>query len=508
MPTATLSEIDTGTPQSGGTATLADLADEHTQAGGFLDAVGRFGQGFYDKTLKGAVDTLGAAGHAIMHPIDTASAIANSPIVQHPIDTAVEAAKNAYQTHAGMLQQAKQSFQRGDYDDALQRGTNALIPVLGPQIQSSTDKVKSGDVAGGLGELVGTLGTVLAAAPGVSEAVASKVGDLTDAIAGGASRAVAKKLYQSALKPSQVDPDAAAAAVQAGLKNRIPISDAGKARLDSLVSNLSDKVKDVIASDPNATVDPQAVASRLDATRGRFANQVNPVSDVSTVDRARQEFLSQAGARPGVPATAPQPTGVLDASGKPVMTAGTPATPPTPAPPMSAADAQAMKQGTYAINRGKYGELSSAQVESEKALARGLKEELESQFPELKSLNAQQSELMGLEPFLEKAVARLGNHNILSLGDMAAGAAGGAAGGPVGAAGAAAMRQAIGSPLFKSKLAFALSKASQQVGKVEPYAASLGRVNSYVQSLDSALSPQALPLPMAAQNDQTQMAQR
>lgn len=510
-------DYDALASQHGGSATVDydSLAAKHgavpdaTKAGGFLDAVSRFGQGFYDKTLKGAVDTLGAAGNAIMHPKDTATAIANSPIVQHPVDTAVAAAKNAYQTHASMLQQAKESFQSGNYDDAIQRGTNALIPILGPQIQSSVDKANGGDLAGGLGELVGTLGTVLAAAPGVSEAVASKAADLADAI--GVAKPVqgaATRLYQSALKPSMRDPKEAAAAVEAGLNEGIPITPGGQRKLASQLQDLAQKTKAVIASDPTATIDPNAVAGRLDATRARFANQVNPVSDVNTIDQAKQEFLNTAGAKPGRPAVPPQPTGVLDATGKPVMTAGSPAVPPTPAPPMSAADAQAIKQGTYQQLAGKYGELKSAQIEAEKTLARGIKEELNEQFPELKNLNAKQEQLYGLLPFLERAVSSIGNHNILSLGDVATGAATAAAGHGLLSVPAMVMRQTLGSPMVKSKLAIMLNAAARSGGAVESPAASMARVNSYLQSLDSALSPYPQALPMAASNDQAQMASR
>ena len=491
--------------------TDADIAGHQDKTTGWLDAIGRFGQGFYDKTLKGVVDTAGAAGNAVMHPGQTAAAIANSPIVQHPLDTVAQAAKQSYDTHTTMLEQARQSAANGNYDDAIERGTNALIPILGPSIQASSDKMKSGDVAGGMGELAGDIASLAAMAPGVSEAVASKLGGVVEALGlPKVAKGAATKLYQSALKPSQVNPEKAAAAVQTGLASAIPVSEKGQTKLASLLSDLSGKAKDVIASDPNAQIDTGAVAKRLQDAKQRFTNQALPQSDVDVIDRAHQEWLARNGSKPATPGTAPQPTGVLGPNGQPIMGSGTPGTPAVGPQPLSAQAAQEMKQGTYQQLKSKaYGEMKTAQVESEKALARGLKEELETKFPELKSLNAEQTKLYGLDPYLDKAVARIGNHNLVSLGDMAAGAAGEVAGGPVGMAGAAIMRHIVGSPEAKSKLAILLNKAAG--GGAGTMAASTAKVASYVQSLDDALfSPASatvmpgapMALPMAASGNQ------
>lgn len=455
----------------------------------WLDSIERFGQGVYDKTLKGAVDLVGAAGHAIANPEQTASAIANSQLVQHPVDTTVKAFKDSYATHADMLRQARVSLSKGDIDDAIERGTNALIPILGPSLQASKDKASGGDVAGGLGEMTGTLLSTLAATPGVTEAVAGKLGDLADAIGlPDAKSKVAETLYQSALKPSQVNPEKAARAVQTGLQAGIPITESGQAKLTGLIDDLAAKTKDTIAKNPNAKIDPAAVAQRLGQAKAKFSNQALPETDLGVIENARQQWLGQH-ANPTVP---------------PQM--------------LTAEEAQQLKQGTYQQLKSKsYDELKTAQTESEKALARGLKEELEQQFPELQSLNAQQSKLYGLQPYLDKAIARIGNHNVISLGDMvtagSAGAAGAMHGGPVEgaaiAAGAALMRHVLGSPGFKSRLAIAMTKGAGGAGL--KFGAAAGRVNSYIQALDDALSSgaattatPAATLPMAASGNQEQ----
>ncbi len=59
-----------------------------------------------------------------------------------------------------------------------------------------------------------------------------------------------------------------------------------------------------------------------------------------------------------------------------------------------------------------YGEQQSGTIEAQKALAKGLKEELEGIFPEIKAKNAAEGKLLDLRPELEAAVNRLGNRRI------------------------------------------------------------------------------------------------
>jgi hypothetical protein len=123
----------------------------------------------------------------------------------------------------------------------------------------------------------------------------------------------------------------------------------------------------------------------------RFATQVNPEADLAAVQKAGEEFVR----------TQPKEIPALDA--------------------------QAVKQGTYKqIGSKAYGELSSATKKSQKALARGIKEELADQFPEIVPKNTQEAKLFGLDDALETAVNRTRNHNLVSLGAKAAYIAGGA----------------------------------------------------------------------------------
>jgi hypothetical protein len=149
---------------------------------------------------------------------------------------------------------------------------------------------------------------------------------------------------------------------------------------------------------------------------------------------------------------------------------------------MNASDAQTMKQGTYQVLRGKYGEQGSASVEAQKALARGLKEEIATQFPEINGLNAAETRLLDLQPVLERAVNRISNHQAVGIGTPIAGAAAKAVSGSatVGVV-AGVLKGVLDNPNVKSRLAIMVSKANKI-----PISQAIGRVNTYSASLGSA----------------------
>ena len=210
------------------------------------------------------------------------------------------------------------------------------------------------------------------------------------------------------------------------------------------------------------SIDPQAVANRANSVVPKFASQVNAGGDLDAIQASRQQFLREQGARP--------PAGGIG--------------PDSPAPPMNAADAQAMKQGTYRVLSGKYGEQGSATVEAQKALARGLKEEIATQFPEISNLNQAEGKLLDLQPVLERAVNRISNHQVIGIGTPVAGAAATAVTGSTGIGKVAMVAKAVlDNPMVKSRLAIAVSK-----GGGIPYAQALARVQSYATSLGSAAS--------------------
>jgi hypothetical protein len=318
-----------------------------------------------------------------------------------------------------------------------------------------------------------------------------------EAVKGGASKAVLfgktpEGAYESALKPSTtLSPAERAAVVKTGLEQAIPISKGGLEKLGGRIEALNQAIKDEIAADPTRPIDPNKVATRADVAKAKFANQVNAQGDLDAIEASKQQFLDEQGRKPAIP---PKPTGLVDAQGRPIMGQGTPA---QPAPPMNAADAQTMKQGTYRVLKGKFGEQGSASVEAQKALARGLKEEIASQFPEINGLNAAESKLLDLQPILERAVNRISNHQAIGIGTPVAGAAAKAVTGS-GAVSvvASVLKGVLDNPSVKSRLAIAISKSSkipisQAISRVQNYSSALGASAAGPIAADSQAYPTA-----------------
>lgn len=303
-----------------------------------------------------------------------------------------------------------------------------------------------------------TLGQKAASAMGASPdqaALAGDVGGLAGGYAGAKLPAVAGRAallgrtpeaaYQSALKPSTTIPPAKVAQlVGTGLKEGIPVSPAGAEKLSSLIDDVNDKIAAEIQSDPTRPISKGKVLQRLNSVVNNFSQQVTPASDLNAVAEAGQEF------------DAAHPADI------------------------SAADAQAMKQGTYRqLSSKAYGEIKSASIESQKALARGLKEELATAFPELNNLNAQDSKLLNLQPILEKAIQRQGNHQIIGIGSpITAGATKAVTGSSALGAVTGVLKVIVDNPAVKSRLAIALAKSGSTIpeanARIQAYSSALG----------------------------------
>jgi hypothetical protein len=347
------------------------------------------------------------------------------------------------------------------------------IPVIGPYAANLGEQAASGDVGGAL-----TRGITQYAAPkAIAPAIAA-----TGRVAGRAALLgkTPEAAYESALKPSTTLGEAERAAiVKTGLENEIPVSKTGLEKIGAAIDELNNQITDEIK--PGVKINPNRAALTADQAKAKFANQVNANGDLAAIEASKQQFLREQGAKPGSPSVPPQPTGVLDAQGNPVMSAGTPAKPATPAPPMEAAKAQAMKVGTYRVLKGKYGEQGSASVEAQKALARGLKDEIANAFPEISKLNAAESKLLDLQPVLERAVNRNANHQLVGIGTpVAAGAAKAVTGSSGIGAVVGTLKAVLDNPVVKSRLAIAISK-----GAKIPIATAISRVQTYVASLGS-----------------------
>lgn len=382
--------------------------------------------------VGGALQVGGQAIKALVQP------------VVHPVDTAVglyNTVRHPVDTAQAMAQSVKNDYQQGG---AALAGENLAGQAIGAY--------EGGRITG------------VAAKAAMNLAPAS----VGRAVLLGKSPEAA---YESAMKPSTTLSQAdRGAMVKTGLQNSIPVSKGGLEKLGDLIDDLNSQIKDTIATDPNRPVSAVPAVRNLDSVRSRFANQVTPQPDMAEINQVESNFLNN-------PKVAPQGVG------------------PSPGS-MPASSAQAMKSGTYtALGDKAYGELKGSNIEAQKALARGLKDEIAVQFPEIGGLNAAESKLLDLQPALERAVSRISNHQVIGIGTPVAGAAASAVTGSTTIGKVAMVAKAIlDNPNVKSRLAIAVSKGgkipySQALARVQSYATSLGSVSSVSQEYSNGDTP-------------------
>lgn len=172
----------------------------------------------------------------------------------------------------------------------------------------------------------------------------------------------AQKLMINALKPTpkQYASGAADVAAKQLLERDISPNSKGVIAINNRIAELQGEIAASIG-DSKAVVSKQAVLNRLIAVRDRFMRTANPESDIAAINAASAGFAEH---------------------------------PLIPGETIPVQLAQDIKQGTYTELRKKFGELGSAQTESQKALARGLKEEIAAVEPSVVALNAEESALL------------------------------------------------------------------------------------------------------------------
>jgi hypothetical protein len=272
---------------------------------------------------------------------------------------------------------------------------------------------------GAITDVTGSPAAGLAANVAV-QAVPAVLGGEAAKLASPSVKGAATSIMQSALKPTfeQLKSGKAAQAIQTMFDEGINVSKGGIAKLRSKIAELNQQITEAIKNSP-ATVDKGKVASALQGTLDRFAKQVNPKADLKTIESAWTEFLDH-----------PLLTGKQDI---PVKLA------------------QEMKQSTYREIAGKYGELGSAGIESQKTLARGLKEGIAEAVPEISGLNKRESQLINALSMTEKRALMEGNKNIGGLALLARNKE------------AFAAYMADKSSLFKSLVARMLNAGAEQI---------------------------------------------
>lgn len=172
----------------------------------------------------------------------------------------------------------------------------------------------------------------------------------------------AESLMQSALKPTlkQLANGDAGVAVRTLLDYGINPTKAGVEKLRGLIDDLNTQVADKIANS-TAKVQKSNVLQRLADVKTAFGHTVSPTDDIAAIDRVGDDFLAH---------------------------------PLYPGPDLPVQAAQKLKQGTYRALEKKYGQMGGAEVEAQKGLARGLKEEISNAVPEVAGLNAEEAKLI------------------------------------------------------------------------------------------------------------------
>lgn len=298
----------------------------------------------------------------------------------------------------------------------LAKGAGAIpgVSTLAPNLLTSirTSGMTAGAVAPGVGNAIANMATRAAGGAitgGVSAALVDPEQAKTGAIVGGAFPIVAKvageagnaigqklsdltssaseRLMQSAIKPTikQLKSGDAQTAVQTLLDYGINPTQGGVNKLRALIDAKNAEIASEIASS-GATVDKGNVLSALGSVRQKFGNQVSPTGDLSAIQRVADDFA----AHPNLPT-----------SDIPVQMA------------------QEMKQGTYRVLGGKYGQLGSAETEAQKALARGLKDEIATAVPAVGPLNAEESRLLTTLSVAERRALMEMNKNPMGLAALA-----------------------------------------------------------------------------------------
>lgn len=382
--------------------------------------------GIADTTVKTIPQALKFGGHAIQAamPISPGSGDAFKKDVGNIVDAQVN------QGH-----KAAEAWRRGDRTEAVGHAMAAALPLVGPAAadvgetiggdmeyadpqhpERATGVSREPQVARGVGQGIGLAASV--SPRNVIKPLVKGAAEIVGKIPV-PERLTPEGMYQSSLRPSlarknlpKID-----SKVQTGLRERIPVDRSGLSKTSALIDDLNTDITEKIktkSDELGPVVNPLDVAKPVNRLRPTFQDQVNPASDVGAINKSKAEFLRKHTTEAPYTKIEPHyggdpevatPTGFIPA-GEGVTKIKQ---------PLTLSEAQAEKVGTYRQLRKKYGELGSADVESQKALARGLKDEIAKRVPGVASENAREGGLLELQTELEKMVAREGNKNILGL---------------------------------------------------------------------------------------------
>jgi hypothetical protein len=262
----------------------------------------------------------------------------------------------------------------------LQKGQEALSNAaydIGGAVTDQAAKVLPADRAAQTGFAANLLTQTIPSL--VANDVIGKVASPTMQTAG-------KSLMGSALKPSATNPAKGARQVQTALDEGISVSDGGVEKLKGVIEGLKTEISKDISNSP-ATVSKRAALNRLQDMVQKFETRPEALQAIDEAIKAETTFLHN-----------------------PVMPSGS---------DIPVQLANKLKQGYYAsIGEKGYGEVKTVATEAEKAIARGLKEEISSAIPGIAAKNAREGDAISLLKPLRQRVAVEANKNPLGLGAL------------------------------------------------------------------------------------------
>jgi hypothetical protein len=331
--------------------------------------------------------------------------------------------RNIYNASAAQAGKAAEAFRQGRYVEAAGHGA-ATVPVLGPAAAAAGEQIAEGDVAGGLGSGVGLVGSILA--PGAVKAGAATAPAVAArAKVAGALEGSAVRLARAGVKAPLTLLKQQAGASTTGVnfqatklaKYLIDNRLTSPGQATRIIKNTEAELQRILAAKGATPTDAPARAQLyLDILERQAAKAVNP-EHAATVRAVAADMIDQSVLGETVTTTVmrPSPTGLVNASGQPVLVPTTQTSRALRASvPADEALDIARKSSQFETRRS-WGEQKGTAKEAAKAQERAVRDAVKQALPETRTPLEQQGQAILAEKVLDRQVWRELNRDVVSL---------------------------------------------------------------------------------------------